>query len=77
MEDKNIQVRKQTVQQFSIGTLILTEAEAGAIHDKLGELLGRPKVESKGCTDRYSHGPHWHGAGERTYFCSGRAFDAT
>jgi len=78
MEERSIQVKKQTVEQYSIGTLVLNAAEAAAIYNKLGELLGRPKVEHKGCGDRYSHGAHWHGAETGTmYFCSGRSFDAT
>lgn len=77
MNDIDIRVKKQTVEQFVIGDLVLTKEEAAWVHTKLGELLGRPEVEYKGCGDRYSHGAHWHGTGEKSYFCSGRSFDAT
>lgn len=89
-----MEVRKTTVEQFvfhvpvvvisqerpssTAARVTLSADDARELHDKLGEALGRSRIESWSCGDRYSHGPHVElGRDGVVKFCRGHSFDQT
>lgn len=61
---------------FTVGDQNITREEAMTLYHELSKALGVPEFKTMGCSDRYSHGAHWHGSRSHLY-CSGRSQDAT
>jgi hypothetical protein len=74
-----IEVKKYKVEntRIKVGGLDMSIEEAGLLYDELGKVLGRPKIEHRGCNERYSHGPHVVSVNNELHYCRGRRFDAT
>lgn len=75
-EGTPIVVSKRTVEVIEVLDQELNRDAAVKLYKALGDVLGMPRFENKGCSDRYSHGPHLHGSNYHLY-CRGLAFDRT
>lgn len=69
-------VTKRNVEMFDLLGQHLSRDEALQLYEELAQALGVPAFRLQGCTDRMSHGAHWHGNRQRLY-CTGLRFDQT